>query len=229
MHPYIATPDLPTLTEPQSLKLRQLSLLSLASTSTPLTYTNLTTALDLPTPQSLETLITSSIYAGLLTARLSPNSTPPTVHITSVAPLRDLRPQSLPSMLSILRVWESRCQTTISDLEAQINGIRADAAKRATARKKKEDIVDHAVLSGDENKGKKDAGVAGGGGKGKGNVGIKRDLDEQQEDDEYEVSSGDGALPMGVARMEVDETMGGPRSSKRISGKKEVPPGSWQH
>lgn len=132
-------------------------------------------------------------------------------------------------MLEILRVWEQRCSSTISDLETQITGIRSDAAKRATAQKKREEVVDHAVLHGDD-KDKKDTSIKDmgtiGSGKGKGNVGIKRDLDEQQEDDEYEVSSGDGGVGTGVARMEVDETMGGPRSSKRISGKKNVP-GAW--
>ena len=153
-------------------------------------------------------------------------SKPPTVHITSVAALRDLRPHSPPQMLEILRVWEQRCQSTISDLETQITVIRTEAAKRAAFHKKKEDIVDQAVLNG-EDKGKKELGGGMiGEGKGKGNVGIKRDLDEQQEDDDYEVSSGDGGVGTGVARMEVDETMGGQRSSKRISGKKNVP-GAW--
>ena len=55
-------------------------------------------------------------------------------------------------------------------------------------------------------------------------VGNKRDLDEQQEDDEYEVSSGDGGVGTGMASMEVDEPPTGQRSSKRISGKK---PGGW--
>jgi COP9 signalosome complex subunit 7 len=216
-----ATPKLPALSDPQALKLRQLTLLSFAFSSTTPTYANLITALSLPTPQSLETLITSSIYAGLLTARLSPASMPPTVHITSVAPLRDLRPQSLPQMLAILAVWEQRCQSTISDLESQINGIRADAAKRLTNQKKRQEVVDNAVLQSDD-KGKKvlgDGPVT----RNKGMVGNKRDLDEQQEDDEYEVSSGDGVTP-GMATMEVDEPPTGQRSSKRISGKK---PGAW--
>ena len=216
-----ATPKLPALSDPQALKLRQLTLLSFAFSSTAPTYANLLTALSLPTPQSLETLITASIYAGLLTARLSPASTPPTVHITSVAPLRDLRPRSLPQMLAILAVWEQRCQSTISDLESQINGIRTDAARRLANQKKRQEVVDNAVLQSDD-KGKKGLGD-GPVTRSKGMVGNKRDLDEQQEDDEYEVSSGDGVTP-GMATMEVDEPPTGQRSSKRISGKK---PGAW--
>ena len=144
------------------------------------------------------------------------------MHITSVAPLRDLRPHSLPQMLAILAVWEQRCQTTISDLERQISTIRTDAAKRLTTQKKHQEVVDSAVLQSDD-KGKKAFGD-GAMTRNKGMVGSKRDHDEQQEDDEYEVSSGDGGVGTGMASMEVDEPPIGPRSSKRISGKK---PGGW--
>ena len=82
---YQQTPNLPALTPTQTHKLRQLSLLTLASpflsvqdTKTDLlTYTSLITSLGLSSAHELETLITSAIYAGLLTARLSPTSKPP--------------------------------------------------------------------------------------------------------------------------------------------------------
>jgi hypothetical protein len=125
-------------------------------------------------------------------------------------------------MLAILAVWEQRCQSTISDLESQINGIRTDAIKRLTTQKRRQEVVDNAVLQSDE-KGKKPL-VDGPVTRNRGVVGNKRDLDEQQEDDENEVSSGDGGVGSGMATMEVDEPPSGQRSSKRISGKK---PGGW--
>jgi hypothetical protein len=125
-------------------------------------------------------------------------------------------------MLAILAVWEQRCQSTISDLESQINGIRTDAAKRLTTQMKRQEVVDSAVLQSDD-KGKKPSGD-GPVTRNKGVVGNKRDLDEQQEDEENEVSSGDGGVGPGMATMEVDEPLTGQRSSKRISGKK---PGGW--
>lgn len=82
--------------------------------------------------------------------------------------------------------------------------------------------MDNAVLQNDE-KGKKSPGD-GPATRNKGVVGNKRDLDEQQEDEENAVSSGDGGVGPGMATMEVDEPLTGQRSSKRISGKK---PGSW--
>ena len=235
------TPSLPLLNEAQTFKLRQLSLLTIASSPIPLTYANLISALSLGSAISLETLLTQSIYSGLLTARLSPTTTPPTVHITSVAPLRDLRPQSLPQMLATLQVWESRCSSVISELEGQIQDIRDAALKRQLAQKKREAIVDAAVLSSENDGG----GLKGSGGviintgsrttrsggfdkssppeetrgsfrgvRGSGNVGSKRDLDEQQEDDE------EADVEVGVAKMEVDEGATGSRRLKRVFGKK---------
>src|SRR5271156_5861250 len=112
-----ATPKLPALSNPQTLKLRQLTLLSFAFSSTAPTYANLITALSLPTPQSLETLITSSIYAGLLTARLAPASIPPSVLSSPAAPLRDRRPPALPQKLARPAGWEQRSQSTTTVLE----------------------------------------------------------------------------------------------------------------
>ncbi|KAK4937459.1 hypothetical protein LTR10_021911 [Elasticomyces elasticus] len=152
---YKATPNLPPLDDSQTFKLRQLSLLTLASPFAPtsdtktstLTYPSLLQSLSLSDPASLESLVTQSIYTGLLTARLSPTSNPPVVNVTSVAPLRDLRPQSLPALLQILQTWESRCTSMISELEGQITAIRSDAAQRSVTERKRQDTVDAAVLS----------------------------------------------------------------------------------
>ncbi|KAJ5138546.1 uncharacterized protein N7515_003394 [Penicillium bovifimosum] len=74
---YQATPSLPTLNTEQTLKLRLLSLLTLSTTIKPLTYNALMTALSTPTKAELESLVTTAIYASLITARLSPASNPP--------------------------------------------------------------------------------------------------------------------------------------------------------
>jgi len=102
--------------------------------------------------------------------------------------------------------------------DAQVVEDLQNAAKRLV---KRQEVVDNAVLQTDD-KGKEvlgDSPVT----RSKGVVGNKRDLDGQQEDDENEVSSGDGVTP-DMATMEVDEPPTGQRSSKRISGKK---PGPW--
>lgn len=192
------TPNLPGLNEAQTHKLKQLSLLTLASpfadinsTADNVSYTSLIESLSLPSAAALESLVTSCIYADLLTARLSPASTTPAVHIHSVAPLRDLRPQSLPAILQILSTWSARCDSVVSDLDNYIASIRDSARERASVSQKRQDVVDVAVLSKDSDEGDKKAGRGA-----RGQRGSKRDLD-----DEYDVSDGDG--------MDVDEGFGG--------------------
>lgn len=120
------------LSDPQSHKLRLLTLLTLASrcsSSSQLSYTNLQQALSLPTSLALEQLVTDAIYAGLLTGTLNPAQQ--TVIITSVAPLRDLAPGSVDSMVAELEAWSQRCNTVLKDLESEIAKVKLDAARRA--------------------------------------------------------------------------------------------------
>ena len=207
------TPNLPTLTPVQETKLRQLTILSLASSSTPLTYSNLLTSLSLPSAAALEALITQSIYASLLTARLSPASNPPLIHITSVAPLRDLRPLSLPEYANVLAVWQSRCDSVINNLEENIKSIRNQAAARKQLSRKRQDVVDQAVLTkAEQEEGKVTASGMSLRAKGKGS-GNKRDLEEHMaegEEDDFEDASeegnggmeiDDGAVPIGGVGM----------------------------
>ncbi|OAP64305.1 hypothetical protein AYL99_00277 [Fonsecaea erecta] len=218
---YKANASLPPLDEAQTFKLRQLSLLTLASpfaptskntTAGPLTYPGLLASLLLSTPQDLESLITQSIYSGLLTARLSPTSSPPTVHIMSVAPLRDLRPHSLPILLQILQTWESRCASVVTDLENQIAAVRSTAQQRAMQERARQTEVDSLVLSSDRaQQATSDNGFAsearGGNGRASRGPGqrppSKRDLDQQMEgegddaDDDYE-----------EGKMDLDEGIG---------------------
>ncbi|EHK39986.1 uncharacterized protein TrAtP1_006014 [Trichoderma atroviride] len=135
---YHATADLPTLNDTQTLKLRQLSLLSLASDRSSLSYDALQKALGLSSPREVEDLVITAIYAGLLHATLDPARQ--AVSVTSVAPLRDLAPGTIPDVIGALQNWAGRCQSTLGDLEEQIKNIR-DAAtvrereKRASAKK----------------------------------------------------------------------------------------------
>lgn len=133
---YTATPGLPALTDAQQLKLRQLSLLTLAKKesttgagSPALDYASLQAALDLPTRQALEELVISAIYAGLLNAQLNPKAS--LVQINSVAPLRDVAPTAIGGLLSSLQSWAGRCESTLQSLSCQMTQLRADADRRA--------------------------------------------------------------------------------------------------
>lgn len=202
---------MPKLDDAQTLKLRQLSLLTLASPFAPssgavdadnLTYDSLLTSLSLPDAASLESLVTQSIYSGLLVARLSPTSNPPVVKIKSVAPLRDLRPQSLPALLQILRTWESRCTSMVKDLQGQITAIRSTATARNTRVQRRQGVVDAAVLSDKPLHETTDAtkGIAAQRAirSGATKLPSKRNLDQEAEGEEDDYSDEDG-------RMDLDE------------------------
>jgi COP9 signalosome complex subunit 7 len=93
-----------------------------------LSYANLLMSLGLETARELEDLVISAIYAGLVCGTLDPYNK--TVLVSSVSPLRDLPPNSIPSMLSTLNAWSTRCSSSLLDLERQIASIKADALKR---------------------------------------------------------------------------------------------------
>lgn len=131
---YKSSPGLPELNEAQRLKLRQLSLLTLArkdagAGSPALTYAALQEALDLPTRQALEELVISAVYAGLIKAQLNPKES--VVQINSVAPLRDVAPTAVDSLLASLQAWSDRCDDTLAKLEREMQRVRDNANKRA--------------------------------------------------------------------------------------------------
>ncbi|ROT42302.1 hypothetical protein SODALDRAFT_12176 [Sodiomyces alkalinus F11] len=121
-------PPLPPLNESQTLKLRQLTLLTLARDRANLTYPRLQSALGLPDSRALESLVTLAVYAGLLTATLDPARQ--YVQVNALSPLRDLRPGAVADLVSPLRTWSDRCTTTLRDIEVQTAEIRANAARR---------------------------------------------------------------------------------------------------
>lgn len=244
--PFSATPNLPQLTDEQTLKLRLLSLLSLAASVKPLTYDTLMDSLSISAAADLESLVTTAIYASLITARLSPATSPPSVNVTAVAPLRDVKPQSLPSMISFLADWETRCADVITDIEAEIAKVRTASAKRRTKERDDNELFEKTLanwpaisadLAGFESArgpGSKKSGWQGGHPRGAppGYIGSKREYsaDDFDDDDGYWDTGFDGALETNLgSRMEIDEGLGssraGPggiaaRHAKRVLGKK---------
>jgi COP9 signalosome complex subunit 7 len=126
-----------------------------------LTYKYLLTALDLPTTRALEELITTAIYSGLITATLDPAHS--LISVTSVAPLRDLAPGSLPTLQATLQAWSQRCDSALADLEAQVEKVKKDAVDREKVRRKKERALE-AVMQANEDKSGGKRGLGGFGG-----------------------------------------------------------------
>ena len=157
-----------------------------------LSYGSLLKALGLETTAELEQLVISTIYAGLVTGTLNPYHQ--TVNLSSVAPLRDLPPNSIPSMINTLQAWSSRCTTTLASLEAQIASIKAASLKRQKADAEWAAVVEK-LIDGKSSEGKKDGGKVvpetAGGGHNFGAVASKRESDRisDQDDGDMDVDS----------------------------------------
>ncbi|KAH7138668.1 hypothetical protein B0J11DRAFT_22330 [Dendryphion nanum] len=154
---YKSQSNLPPLSAQQHQKLLLLSLLPLSHSHKTLTYASLLSSLDLPTTRALEDLLTTAIYSGLLTATLDPAHS--LVAVSSVAPLRDLAPGSLPTLETTLSTWSAQCETTISELEDRVKQVRDAAVLREKERRKKERAME-TVMSFLEEKGAKRGGAA---------------------------------------------------------------------
>ncbi|TLD33088.1 hypothetical protein PspLS_01439 [Pyricularia sp. CBS 133598] len=127
---YTQTPGLPPLNDAQALKLRQLSLLTMARDKDALKYGALMSSLQLQTKSELESLVVSAVYAGLITAKLDPAHG--VVRVSSVSPLRDLAPGTVPHLINELHQWYDRCRSALDDLDTEIATIRQTAATRVT-------------------------------------------------------------------------------------------------
>ena len=165
-----------------------------------MTYANLLCELALETPRELEDLVISAIYAGLVAGTLDPYHR--VVCLSSVSPLRDLPPDSIPAMLGTLSAWSARCVSTLAELEAQIESVRAEALERHDAADRERDELDLATSIDKHGDGGR--AVAAGKGQGdlfaqlrklgagaaskRGNVGLDRedsdDMDVDEDDDE---------------------------------------------
>ncbi|KAJ6021212.1 hypothetical protein N7540_006716 [Penicillium herquei] len=225
---YQGTPNLPTLSAEQSNKLRLLTLITHATRPKPLTYNSLQTALGLPNAGDLEALVTTAIYSGLLQARLSPTTIPPSVNVTCVAPLRDVQPTSLPNMVAQLTEWEARCGQVARELEAEIQAIKLNAQKRAAREAEHERTLKARLEEYAETKSKSKGGGSrsgdarsGRGNKGKAAaMGYKREAEDIEGDDGF-FDAGDG--------MDIDEGAGAGRSTggtgnrtKRVLGERQI-------
>jgi COP9 signalosome complex subunit 7 len=133
------------LNETQLHKLRLLSLLPLATTSTSLTYPTLLSALALPKApegtRALEDLVISAIYSGLLTAKLDTRAQ--IVEISSISPSsRDVPPGGVQGMEDALSAWSGRCEGVLGDLERQIKEIKERGKATRVREGDYDDLVD---------------------------------------------------------------------------------------
>ncbi|KAJ6171161.1 COP9 signalosome complex subunit 7 [Penicillium chermesinum] len=227
---------LPQMNDAQTRKLRLLTLISLASEHKPLTYKTLKSALSLSTNAELETLVTDAIYNSLITATLSPCSSPPTVNITAVAALRDaLSASQSQHVIGVLSEWETRARHVTLAMDQESTRIKDNVSERAAKNTKHESMLNeatscradqdatatssavHPATEEQGSRGKKPYGRATANPSGSN----KREADVIDQDDGF-WEPGEGP-DQGASRMDIDEGAGssrGSRYSKRVVGRR---------
>jgi COP9 signalosome complex subunit 7 len=126
--PPSATPSLPKLSPKQHEKLLLLSLLPLASQISPLPYLTIQATLSLPTTAAVEAFLTTAFYANLIHGSLDPHRQ--MLHITSVAPLRDLAPGSVLDLARTFDDWSAQCGAMLDELQRQMELVEQAAAAK---------------------------------------------------------------------------------------------------
>ena len=70
------------------------------------------------------------------------------IAVRSVAPVRDLRPGSVPAMKATTDAWLTRCENVVEQLEARVETVRQKARERARREKLLEARLNKAVDAG---------------------------------------------------------------------------------
>lgn len=81
--------------------------------------------------------------------------------MTSIAPLRDLAPGSVPQLSATLEAWEERSDDVLEEIEMRIEAVRHAAKERSLNEKRRENIFEAEIAKVED----KDAGGGGKGGK----------------------------------------------------------------
>ncbi|OSX76320.1 hypothetical protein BU14_0197s0016 [Porphyra umbilicalis] len=150
-----ASPSIPTLNPAQTLKLRRLTLMSLARGVSRLPYATIAVALDLPSTRAVEDLVIGAVYEGLLAGgRLNPRAG--VVEVTGCRG-RDLTPADVAGLGRGLAAWRTRAGGVLGVLGGEVD--RARAVGRAVASKREEAAEAAASVAAA-------AGAVGGGGGG---------------------------------------------------------------
>ncbi|KAG8984120.1 hypothetical protein FRB95_006244 [Tulasnella sp. JGI-2019a] len=118
---------LPPLNANQLIKLKNLSIVSLASKSRILPYAHLKTYLDIGTMRELEDLIIDAMYQDVLRGRLDQKEQQLEVEYTMG---RDLRPGQLEEILAALKDWSQSTAEVIAALDTKLTQIAAHVAQQ---------------------------------------------------------------------------------------------------
>jgi len=121
---YLQNKDLyPPLNVAQMIKLKHLTIVSLAADRRILSYSDLLQALDISNVRELEDLIIDAIYLDLFHGKLDQKEEQLEVTYTMG---RDLEPGKLEQVLAALKDWASTTSAVLTTLDGKINSIVAE-------------------------------------------------------------------------------------------------------
>ncbi|KAG9223453.1 hypothetical protein PLEOSDRAFT_1088284, partial [Pleurotus ostreatus PC15] len=117
--------SLPPLNQAQTVKLKYLSIVTLASERRILPYSTLLKALDMPSIRELEDLIIDAIYLDILRGKLDQKEEQLEVEYTMG---RDLELGKLETVLEALKDWHSTTAAVLTTLDEKLVSISSAAA-----------------------------------------------------------------------------------------------------
>ncbi|XP_076087068.1 COP9 signalosome complex subunit 7b-like [Mytilus galloprovincialis] len=108
---------LPDLTQAQMTKLRQLTIVSLATKTKHIPYSVLLQELDIQNLRNLEDLIIEVIYADIIHGKLDQKNQRLEV---DYAIGRDIRSEAVPEIINVLQDWCNGCEAVLQSIKLQI-------------------------------------------------------------------------------------------------------------
>lgn len=131
---------LPPLEPPQMLKLKQLTIVSLAENAKVLSYDLLMAQLDVSNVRELEDLlINDCMYTGIVRGKLDQKQRSFEVHF-GVG--RDIRPTQLNDMLETLKNWTTTADNLMKDIEAKVAYTVSATEQRVKEKKSIEEATE---------------------------------------------------------------------------------------
>ncbi|KAJ7596558.1 hypothetical protein C8J56DRAFT_816335 [Mycena floridula] len=115
--------SLPALNQAQTIKLKHLSIVSMASERRILPYSELLQVLQMPTIRELEDLIIDAIYLDILRGKLDQKEEQLEIEYTMG---RDLEPGKIESILAALNAWASATAAVLHTLDTKILNIASE-------------------------------------------------------------------------------------------------------
>ncbi|KAK7207570.1 hypothetical protein BZA70DRAFT_18622 [Myxozyma melibiosi] len=138
---YKALTDAPSLSDAQATKLKQLTLVSMASAAHKIPYATLYSSLDLADSRALASLVVSCVYSNLLSATLDTRAQ--IVSVSAVRAGRDVvDKRGVEQLKTVIDTWSERCRATIEELALEARKAREASIKQSKDVREYNRVVD---------------------------------------------------------------------------------------